>query len=106
MITHTRTRRQTEVLHTETRAFSSRLTAVKSSAERGILGFNRDRQVAVVNPKALHILGGFDRNPPFDWPDEIKFVDPSDMKPFGARQSPIEHALLAFAANNRGKHQA
>lgn len=88
-----RARRQAEDLNLETQALSSRLTAVMNAAESGILGFTRDRQVAVANPKALHILGGLDRNPPFDWPDEIKFVDPDDMNPFTAGESPIERAL-------------
>lgn len=89
-----RARRLADRLNAQTQAISSRLTAVMNAAESGILGFDRKHHVAVANPKALHILGGADRAQPFDWPDEIKFVDPQDMKPFEASRNPINRALV------------
>ena len=72
---------------------SDLLEEVLNTATSGIIGFGEDRMIVSINPAARHMLGAINDPSPMLWPEEIQFLDPEDMHPFDASDSPLERAL-------------
>ena len=58
-----------------------------------VFGLNADKQIITINHAGRKLLTGTKEELPFDWPEEIVFLDSTDMHPLEASQDPIERAL-------------
>lgn len=77
----------------QTNKLNARLTAVFNAAHSGIVGLDAHRNIITLNPPARHLLGALLAETPFKWPDTIRFLDGSDLKPLDASSDPINRAL-------------
>ena len=94
------TRREFLDVNQDLSAASEKLRAVLDATANGIVGLDRDGQVAVINPAARHMLGGKSEETPFAWPQAIKFLDIVDLHPLDASSDPINRSLAGQTLNN------
>ena len=92
MIVSMRGRRRAEWLMAQTRDVSERLSAVMNAAQSSIVALNREGKVALANDSARQLLGQ-EGPPPYDWPSEVGFVDPSSEEMLTGREAPIQRAV-------------
>lgn len=69
------------------------LDTVLKTTSSGIIGLQRDGQIAFINAAARHMLGGTTAPIPMHWPANIQFLDHETVQPLEASKSPIERAL-------------
>lgn len=69
------------------------LETIFNAATSGIVALNRQGQVVRANSAARHMLGGLSEPTPFDWPDEIRFVEAETMQPLENSADPLSRAL-------------
>jgi len=86
-------RARNEAANSEVLLIRNRLEAVLSAATSGIVALDLSGRVAMINPRARHMLGGLDQEVPFDWPAGIHFLDREEMHPLDAAQSPVNRVL-------------
>ena len=73
------------------------LEVIFNAASSGIVAFNSEGQVARVNEHARHMLGGLSDPAPFEWPEEISFLDSETLQPLEASADPVRRALAGHA---------
>ncbi|MEM7720133.1 MAG: ATP-binding protein, partial [Pseudomonadota bacterium] len=69
------------------------LETIFDSTTSGIMAFDAAGQVVRINNQARHFLGGLSTPVPFEWPNEVKFLDVEDMHPLDASADPIRRAI-------------
>ncbi|MFK7793133.1 MAG: PAS domain-containing protein [Devosiaceae bacterium] len=69
------------------------LDAVLNANSSGVVGLQSDRQIAFINSAARHMLGGISDEVPFDWPQDIYFIDPETLAPVESDFDPIKRIL-------------
>lgn len=89
-----RGRRQAERLTARTLAVSTRLEAVLNATQSGIVGLDQDGRIAFANARARLFMGETEATPPFDWPEDVTFVDADHMSPLDASKNPVNRALM------------
>lgn len=94
------TRKNFGDVNADLKATSGQLRAVLDTTTSGIIGLNRDGEVAVINPTARHILGGISKPTPFAWPKSIKFLEIMDLHPLDASADPINRSLAGQSLFN------
>ncbi len=72
------------------------LNTVFNAVSGAVVGLTEDRQVLMINNAGRHILAVPTIETPFDWPSEIGFLDPEDMRPLEATHDPVARALNGF----------
>ena len=77
-----------------------RMEAVLNAATSGIVAFDAEGRLAMVNPQAQHMLGVLAPDLPQPWPDEITFLDHENMATLDASSNPIERALAGQTLTN------
>ncbi len=75
---------------TRTSAF---LTRIMETSPSGILGLSAEGQVTAINSAGRHFLRGVSAAVPFDWPDEINFLEAETLSPMEASQNPVLRCL-------------
>ncbi|KWV92928.1 PAS domain-containing protein [Erythrobacter sp. YT30] len=70
------------------------LNTVFDTVSGAIIGLNDQRQVLMINNAGRQMISGGKKDPPFDWPEEITFLDPADMQPLESSHDPIARALV------------
>lgn len=81
------------VLNGEVREAGMRLQTVLDTTTSGIIAFDRNGDIIMLNSPARHFLGGISMAPPFAWPESLNFLGSSDLAPLEASKSPIRRAL-------------
>ncbi|MEL7460065.1 MAG: PAS domain-containing protein [Pseudomonadota bacterium] len=69
------------------------LETVFQAATSGIVAFNHAGEIARINNRARHMLGGISDVPPFAWPEAIEFLDAETMTPLDNSADPVRRAL-------------
>lgn len=77
-----------------------RIEAVLNAATSGIMAFDNDGQLAMINPQAQHMLGIPETDLPEPWPEDITFLDHENMAALDASANPIERALAGQTLKN------
>lgn len=70
-----------------------RLKTVLDTTDAGIIALDKQKQVIEINLAGRHMLGLYDEELPFVWPNNIKFLDTDQLQPLEARNDPIERAM-------------
>ncbi|MGC3939299.1 transporter substrate-binding domain-containing protein [Roseobacter sp. EG26] len=83
-----RTRRAAEVSH-----IRDELETVLNAATSGIVALDKSGRIVRVNNRARHMLGGISDQTPFDWPDQIRFLNGDTLTPMDASADPIRRVL-------------
>ena len=85
----------TQQMHSEieAEAISEELETVFNAATCGIIAFDREHKIRRINGHARHMLGGLSTPVPFDWPEEIKFLDSETLQPQAKKLDPLTRAL-------------
>lgn len=69
------------------------LEAIFNAATSGIVALDDRGRIVMVNHRARHMLGGVSDIAPFDWPEEVRFLDADTMAPLEASADPVQRAL-------------
>ncbi|MEL7190287.1 MAG: ATP-binding protein [Pseudomonadota bacterium] len=69
------------------------LNTVFDTVSGAVIGLNTAKQVLMINNAGRQMISEKETAAPFDWPDEITFLDPADMQPLEASQDPVARAL-------------
>lgn len=88
-----RGRRQARALADRNLALSSRFAAVLDAAQGGIVGFDRQGNIAIINAAARRFLGVGDYPAPFDWPKSVGFQSQDGGTNLAGDQSPPTQAF-------------
>ncbi|MCV3272124.1 ATP-binding protein [Roseobacter sinensis] len=88
------TRKRFQDVNRDLAATSEQLRLVLDTTMNGIIGLNAQGVVEVINPAARHMLHGISDPTPFNWPEEIRFLDVIDLHPLDASNDPINRALI------------
>jgi len=82
-----------EARNDEVREVGTRLKTILDTTTSGIIAFNHDGEIIMVNLPARHFLGGISQPTPFPWPEPIGFLDSEDLSRLEASKNPIQRAL-------------
>lgn len=69
------------------------LEVIFNAATSGIIAVDLKGKVVRANNAARHMLGGLSQPTPFEWPEDIKFVDAETMSPLDNSADPLKRAL-------------
>ena len=88
--------REAEHREDSMKTMTNRMMAVFDAVQSGIIGLDAERNVVTLNPPARHLLGGLSDETPFPWPESIRFLQTSDLKPLDESSDPINRALAGM----------
>ncbi|WP_436397658.1 transporter substrate-binding domain-containing protein [Roseobacter sp. S98] len=77
------------------------LETIFNAATSGIVALSADGQILRINNRARHFLGGISGEPPFAWPESIKFLEAETMTPLDNSADPIQRALSGHNLHNQ-----
>lgn len=89
-----RTNEKLAASNREVREVGTRLKTVLDTTTSGIIAFNRDDDIIMVNLHARHFLGDISTPTPFPWPDTVEFLDTEDFSRLGESRNPIRRAQV------------
>ncbi|MCV3272089.1 hybrid sensor histidine kinase/response regulator [Roseobacter sinensis] len=69
------------------------LSQIMNTARSAIIGLSAHGQVTSINSAGRHFLGGISDDVPFDWPDEIGFLETASLQPLENSHNPILRIL-------------
>lgn len=88
-----RTNDELAIRNAEVQEVGTRLKTILDTTTSGIIAFNTDGEIIMVNLPGRQFLGGLSQATPFDWPGNIDFLDSEDLSPLEASKNPIRRAL-------------
>ena len=74
------------------REAGTRLKTVLDTTTSGIIAFDHDGNIIMINLPARHFLGGISAATPFPWPETVDFLDSEDLSRLEASKSPVRRA--------------
>lgn len=72
---------------------SELLSQIMNTAKSAIIGLDSDGRILSINSAGRDFLGGASQQTPFDWPDDIVFVDGETLENLTSRTSPVARAI-------------
>lgn len=78
----------------------SLLDTIYNTAAGAIIGLGENKQILAINDAGREILGDVSASTPFDWPDDICFLDVGDLQPIEHSHDPIERSALGLVLKN------
>ncbi len=93
-------RERIQATRLEREALSTSFETILNASTSGIIAFDADGRIALMNPRVRHMLGQSEDKTPMSWPDEVVFLDPEDMSALDDARNPVERVLAGQTLKN------